>query len=179
MYVNTENYGGTVNNVITKLSEISKSETGLADNIAINKDYEQLYKGMFSGDNLYTDKYVIEDAINSFTTGQLTYYFSTTNDHDYIQQKMPGIYSVVYVDNGKATIQYTDCYSINNNLSKEQKKAAIVFYRYMLSAKGQNMVYIDNGVDGVPLNKTTYKDYIVINGELGKILNVIVDFNQK
>lgn len=175
VYVNTEMLGKSVNNIANNLQDISNG-TVFDENIGVNIEYEHLYKSIFASDSNYSDRYVVNDAKNSFTTGGLMYYFSTTEEYDYIQEKMPGIYSVVYFNNGKSATQYTDFYSINNNLTSEQKKAAIALFRYMLSEKGQDTMYVSNNSDGIPLNKEIYKEYININSELDKCLNVIMDF---
>lgn len=176
VYVNTELIGQSIEqNNIAELGNLG-SVDALKGQIGVNINYESMYKSIFAGDANYTDEYVIENAKNSFLTDGLPYYFSTTEDYYSIQEKLAGSYNILYISNGKATIKYSDCYSINNrNIDSNQKKAAIVLLRYMLSAYGQDILYISNKNNAIPINKEANKEYCKVNSEISKILQYSSD----
>lgn len=171
VYVNTELIGQSIEqNNIAELGNLGSADV-LKGQIGVNINYESMYKSIFAGDANYTDEYVTEDAKNSFLTDGLPYYFSTTEDYYSIQEKLAGSYSILYISNGKATTKYSDCYSINNrNIDSNQKKAAIVLLRYMLSTYGQDILYISNKNNAIPINKEANKEYCKVNSEISKIL---------
>ncbi len=171
VYVNTELIGQSIEqNNIAELGNLGSVDV-LKGQIGVNINYESMYKSIFAGDANYTDEYVTEDAKNSFLTDELPYYFSTTEDYYSIQEKLAGSYSILYISNGKATTKYSDCYSINNrNIDSNQKKAAIVLLRYMLSTYGQDILYISNKNNAIPINKEANKEYCKVNSEISKIL---------
>ena len=176
VYVNTELIGQSIEqNNIAELGNLGSVDV-LKGQIGVNINYESMYKSIFAGDANYTDEYVTEDAKNSFLTDELPYYFSTTEDYYSIQEKLAGSYSILYISNGKATTKYSDCYSINNrNIDSNQKKAAIVLLRYMLSTYGQDILYISNKNNAIPINKEANKEYCKVNSEISKILQYSSD----
>lgn len=176
VYVNTELIGQSIEqNNIAELGNLGSVDV-LKGQIGVNINYESMYKSIFAGDANYTDEYVTEDAKNSFLTDGLPYYFSTTEDYYSIQEKLAGSYSILYISNGKATTKYSDCYSINNrNIDSNQKKAAIVLLRYMLSTYGQDILYISNKNNAIPINKEANKEYCKVNSEISKILQYSSD----
>ena len=171
IYVNTELIGHTLEqNSITELGNLGFTDN-LSGKIGVNANYETLFKSIFAGDVNYTDEYIINDALNSFLINGMPYYFSTTGDYYSVQSKLAGSYNIVSISNGKAPIQYSDCYSINNrNVDKKQLKAAIVLFKYMLSSHGQDILYISNRNNAIPINKEAYKEYCDVNKELSEIL---------
>ena len=73
--------------------------------------------------------------------------------------------------NGNVPIQFNNCISISNRFNdKNNKKAALAFFKYMLEPKGQDALYIANRLSAIPLNKEAYKEYCEVNKELSDIL---------
>lgn len=176
IYVNTELIGQNVEqNSINELGNLGSVDV-LKGQIGVNMNYESLYKSIFSGDANYTDEYVVNDAKSSFLIDGFPFYFSTTEDYYSIQEKLAGSYKVLYISNGKAVTKYSDCYSIKDrNVDSKQKKASVVLLEYMLSSYGQDILYILNKNNAIPINKEAYKEYCDVNKEISQILQYSSD----
>ena len=60
-------------------------------------------------------------------------------------------------------------------VDSKQKKASVVLLEYMLSSYGQDILYILNKNNAIPINKEAYKEYCDVNKEISQILQYSSD----
>lgn len=170
-YVNIELIGQSLNSKsITTLADLNFDNI-LNGKIGVNNRYETEFNKLFQGDQNYTKEYVTNQSLNKFISHNIPYYFSTTEEYYDVQNNLAGSYNILAIKNGNVPIQFNNCISISNRFNdKNNKKAALAFFKYMLEPKGQDALYIANRLSAIPLNKEAYKEYCEVNKELSDIL---------
>ena len=170
-YVNIELIGQSLNSKsITTLADLNFDNI-LNGKIGVNNRYETEFNKLFQGDQNFTKEYVTNQSLNKFISHNIPYYFSTTEEYYDVQNNLAGSYNILAIKNGNVPIQFNNCISISNRFNdKNNKKAALAFFKYMLEPKGQDALYIANRLSAIPLNKEAYKEYCEVNKELSDIL---------
>ena len=97
-----------------------------------------------------TDK--MEDAKNLFLEGKASAYLSTTALFFDVQSALPARYNLIRVETDDVFAEFTDLWSINQ-CSKNERKVAERFLRYLVSDNAQDYLYIRGHSRNLPINK--------------------------
>ena len=108
----------------------------------------------------YTDSY--EDFINN--DNSFCAYLGNIDIYRDIQRKLPGMYRVYPTGTKPAQV----CFSVASGLEENQKNAAMRFLLYLMSARAQEILFINN--EGlIPAEENQYNHFFEVYSELNFI----------
>lgn len=128
-------------------------------------DYEGIIKELgISNTKVYSDK-------DKFIGGEAAVYFGTSGDYSEIQAALPARYKMVKVTGelkciGRYAFGLSDC-------RKNEKKAATRFLEYMYSDRAEDILFVQNNVSALPVNKSVLELYEQVYTEYEGFFNDI------
>lgn len=119
--------------------------------------------------------------VDEFYNGKTDVLLATTNNFHKIQEMLPGRYSVLKVPNedGKISGYYTMYFSVFSNDENKQKVAERLLW-YLYGDVSQDIIFIQNGSKGLPVNKTELDTYVKTFSDFNSVISTdIKDYDIK
>jgi len=100
---------------------------------------------------------VSDTAIEMFYDERAAAIFSTTSIYSHIQSQMRGgRYRLIYMDTNAPVAQFTNVWSISQNIEENERIAAERFLRYLLSDVGQDVLHLRNRSNSLPISRYVF-----------------------
>lgn len=115
-----------------------------------------------------------DTAMQLFIDGEITYYVGTTEDFRLMNEKMAGMYEMRPLNTDMAVGEFTNCYSISGQASKDDQHAAAVLLSYMLAPGPQKTMHIIHK-NAIPLNQNAYEEFVNSNGKFEIVSDYYLD----
>lgn len=132
------------------------------------------------------EKYKNGGIFKKFTEeDSMLYFYGTTDEYAEVNKQWAGRYKVVKIATDKIDVRFTNELSIDGDADKKDKKAASMLISYLLKQGAQEAVFLGTSytdgadsqlvsIQGLPLNKEAFANYIDTNTEL-KVLESYTD----
>ena len=109
-----------------------------------------------------------KQAEELFLTNQVTGLIGDTSFYGEVEKNMAGYFKVNFLTEDGTVGYFSNCFSIADDASLDEKAAATQILVYLLSDTGQDVINIQND-KGIPFNKNVYKTYINVNPQYEKL----------
>lgn len=109
-----------------------------------------------------------KQAEELFLTNQVAGLIGDTSFYGEVEKNMAGYFKVNFLTEAGTVGYFSNCFSIADDASLDEKAAATQILVYLLSDTGQDVINIQND-KGIPFNKNVYKTYIDVNPQYEKL----------
>lgn len=105
-----------------------------------------------------------KNAITLFADGEIIYYVSSLMEQSDFNDNVSGKYWMCPFETENVYGIFTDVYCIAGSADENEKRAAEVWFKYMLEAGPQQKLHVENR-SAIPINKSAYETLINTNRE--------------
>lgn len=127
-----------------------------AENISMNKQLESQYKIIFPDFDDYAD--TIQMDINDFMDNKSLVYLSDTSEMEKIVSANAAQYGMIPLDVSKIECSFKDFWTMKD-CDDAEEIAGKEILKYFLSNKAQTYGYVEDGIQGIPLEKNTLNEF--------------------
>ena len=128
-----------------------------AGSISVNPKNEEQFRHIFKDYDTYRDDMV--SGIDAFLDGKALVYFSDTSEMNTIIGNYAAQYDTAHINTDSLPCTFTDAWAMKE-CDDAEERAGKEIIAYFLSNTSQTSGYIENGMEGIPLEKNTVNDFI-------------------
>ena len=164
VYVRKTNDVDSKNITVSKLEDVNNSKGFYAD----EKYLDITSKTMkITEEELKNNSKAVENPIEDFEKGEITYYLATTAEYDRVLEKCAGLFEMRPYAADVVYARSEDCWSISASADKNQSTAAEIMIAYMLMDSAQQQRIRMGYNNAIPFDKTAYDAFMTVNGKYG------------
>lgn len=130
------------------------------NDVFVNPENEEQYKDLYANKNT-NNIYDREGYIEDFYTGKAMIYFSSSSEYDKSEKLINNKIATrkILIPSGNNVSAYFSLLCGMNSFSEAENIAAKAFVKFLLTNNAQNILYIQECVEALPLNKKTAEAY--------------------
>jgi len=121
-------------------------------------------------------KKLCNNAETDFVNNTVERFLGDTGMLEYLEKNFPGGFSVDLIEENGIVGNLTDCYSVSDSASDDEKRAAIMVVAYLLSNYAQDVINIQNSNE-LPIKKDMITRFTEVNPQftdIEKSLNKLI-----